>query len=206
MQFELVWSTSLRVLSALLQLVYMYPHIHLYIVYTVYRRLVRNHGVTSQTAFYQWCGESSTGPHSFLHGRFPPHRHTSLKPRCLLFVMNTAVVLVWLVPLRVCRLLLPFMQSYARSGAFSRVGKIKTALIENAVYYGTYLLIFIFLLAYVAAHPQWQLSWWVRRVRVMLPWWTDLVYSSLALCLYIDFSVSATLTQEGHPDHWNYIC
>ncbi|KAM9360954.1 G-protein coupled receptor-associated protein LMBRD2a [Symphorus nematophorus] len=56
-------------------------------------------------------------------------------------------------------LLLPFMQSYARSGAFSRVGKIKTALIENAIYYGTYLLIFISLLIYVAVHPKWQLSW-----------------------------------------------
>ncbi|XP_071339208.1 G-protein coupled receptor-associated protein LMBRD2B-like isoform X1 [Trachinotus anak] len=56
-------------------------------------------------------------------------------------------------------LLLPFMQSYARSGAFSRVGKIKTALIENAIYYGTYLLIFISLLIYVAVHPQWKLTW-----------------------------------------------
>ncbi|XP_026177509.1 G-protein coupled receptor-associated protein LMBRD2B-like [Mastacembelus armatus] len=56
-------------------------------------------------------------------------------------------------------LLLPFMQSYARSGAFSRVGKVKTALIENAIYYGTYLLIFISLLIYVAAHPQWKFTW-----------------------------------------------
>ncbi|XP_027133241.1 LMBR1 domain-containing protein 2-B [Larimichthys crocea] len=56
-------------------------------------------------------------------------------------------------------LLLPFMQSYARAGAFSRVGKMKTALIENAIYYGTYLLIFISLLIYVAAHPKWKLSW-----------------------------------------------
>ncbi|XP_061527811.1 G-protein coupled receptor-associated protein LMBRD2B-like [Phycodurus eques] len=56
-------------------------------------------------------------------------------------------------------LLLPFMQSYARSGAFSRVGKLKAALVENAIYYGTYLLIFIFLLIYVAAHPQWRLTW-----------------------------------------------
>ncbi|XP_037634690.1 G-protein coupled receptor-associated protein LMBRD2B-like [Sebastes umbrosus] len=56
-------------------------------------------------------------------------------------------------------LLLPFMQSYARSGAFSRVGKIKTALIENAIYYGTYLLIFISLLIYVAAHPKWRFTW-----------------------------------------------
>ncbi|XP_070689553.1 G-protein coupled receptor-associated protein LMBRD2B-like isoform X2 [Pempheris klunzingeri] len=56
-------------------------------------------------------------------------------------------------------LLLPFMQSYARSGAFSRIGKIKTALIENAIYYGTYLLIFISLLIYVTAHPKWQFTW-----------------------------------------------
>uniref|UniRef100_A0A8C7GRY6 LMBR1 domain containing 2b n=1 Tax=Oncorhynchus kisutch TaxID=8019 RepID=A0A8C7GRY6_ONCKI len=52
-------------------------------------------------------------------------------------------------------LLLPFMQSYARSGGFSITGKIKTALIENAIYYGTYLLIFGSLLIYVAVHPQW---------------------------------------------------
>uniref|UniRef100_A0A674CN38 LMBR1 domain containing 2a n=1 Tax=Salmo trutta TaxID=8032 RepID=A0A674CN38_SALTR len=53
-------------------------------------------------------------------------------------------------------LLLPFMQSYARSGGFSILGKIKTALIENAIYYGTYLVIFCSLLIYVAVHPQWQ--------------------------------------------------
>ncbi|KAJ7994319.1 hypothetical protein DPEC_G00264640 [Dallia pectoralis] len=56
-------------------------------------------------------------------------------------------------------LLLPFMQSYARSGGFSISGKIKTALIENAIYYGTYLLIFCSLLIYVAVHPKWQLTW-----------------------------------------------
>lgn len=39
------------------------------------------------------------------------------------------------------------------------IGKIKEALVENAVYYGTYLLIFIFLLIYVAVHPKWHLSW-----------------------------------------------
>ncbi|XP_057675085.1 G-protein coupled receptor-associated protein LMBRD2B isoform X2 [Corythoichthys intestinalis] len=56
-------------------------------------------------------------------------------------------------------LLLPFMQSYARSGAFSITGKVQTALIENAIYYGTYLLIFGSLLIYVAVHPEWRLSW-----------------------------------------------
>lgn len=56
-------------------------------------------------------------------------------------------------------LLLPFMQSYARSGAFSRAGKMKTALIENAIYYGTYLLIFISLLIYVVIHLKLKFTW-----------------------------------------------
>ncbi|KAI4887818.1 hypothetical protein NFI96_005377 [Prochilodus magdalenae] len=60
-------------------------------------------------------------------------------------------------------LLIPFMQSYARSGAFSISGKIKTALIENAIYYGTYLFIFCSLLIYVAVSPQWNLSWYHLR-------------------------------------------
>uniref|UniRef100_A0A3Q2PUE3 LMBR1 domain containing 2a n=1 Tax=Fundulus heteroclitus TaxID=8078 RepID=A0A3Q2PUE3_FUNHE len=56
-------------------------------------------------------------------------------------------------------LLLPFMQSYARSGAFSILGKVKTALIQNAIYYGTYLLIFVVLLIYAAVHLHLKLSW-----------------------------------------------
>ncbi|XP_006000676.1 G-protein coupled receptor-associated protein LMBRD2 isoform X1 [Latimeria chalumnae] len=57
-------------------------------------------------------------------------------------------------------ILLPFMQSYARSGGFSITGKIKTALIENAIYYGTYLLIFGALLIYVAVNPRFRLDWY----------------------------------------------
>ncbi|XP_077478387.1 G-protein coupled receptor-associated protein LMBRD2B [Stigmatopora argus] len=57
-------------------------------------------------------------------------------------------------------LLLPFMQSYARSGGFSMAGKVQTALVENAIYYGTYLLIFGSLLIYVAVHPELRLSWY----------------------------------------------
>lgn len=51
------------------------------------------------------------------------------------------------------------MQSCAQSGAFSRVGKIKTALIKNAISYSTYAVIFICLIIYVAVYLQWQLSW-----------------------------------------------
>ncbi|KAM4808748.1 G-protein coupled receptor-associated protein LMBRD2 isoform 2-T2 [Rhinophrynus dorsalis] len=57
-------------------------------------------------------------------------------------------------------IMLPFMQSYARSGGFSITGKIKTALIENAIYYGTYLLIFGALLIYVAVNPKLHLEWY----------------------------------------------
>ncbi|XP_053151260.1 G-protein coupled receptor-associated protein LMBRD2 isoform X1 [Hemicordylus capensis] len=56
-------------------------------------------------------------------------------------------------------ILLPFMQSYARSGGFSITGKIKTALIENAIYYGTYLLIFGAILIYVAVNLSINLQW-----------------------------------------------
>jgi hypothetical protein len=47
-------------------------------------------------------------------------------------------------------LILPFMQSFSQSGEFSLSGKIKGALISNAIYYGTYLAIFGVLLIYVA--------------------------------------------------------
>ena len=45
------------------------------------------------------------------------------------------------------------MQSYATAGDFTVLGKIKTALIANAVYYGSYLIIFIVCLIYVAVKP-----------------------------------------------------
>lgn len=42
------------------------------------------------------------------------------------------------------------MQSFCQSGEFSLTGKIRGALISNAIYYGSYLAIFGFLLIYVA--------------------------------------------------------
>ena len=45
------------------------------------------------------------------------------------------------------------MQSYAKAGEFSVLGKLKYALIANAIYYGTYLLIFGSCLIYVAVKP-----------------------------------------------------
>ena len=45
------------------------------------------------------------------------------------------------------------MQSYARAGDFTVVGKLKTAVIENAIIYGSYLLIFVVCLIYIAIRP-----------------------------------------------------
>ena len=52
------------------------------------------------------------------------------------------------------RVILPIMQSYAKAGEFTILGKMKYALITNAIYYGTYLLIFGVCLIYVAAKPE----------------------------------------------------
>ena len=53
------------------------------------------------------------------------------------------------------------MQSYSYAGAFTVRGKIKTALYENALWYGSYLVIFGILLVYVIVKPDLQLDWWV---------------------------------------------
>ena len=55
-------------------------------------------------------------------------------------------------------LLLPIMQSYVYAGDFTIWGKIKTALYENALWYGSYLLIFGALLIYVAVKPELTLN------------------------------------------------
>ena len=45
------------------------------------------------------------------------------------------------------------MQSYSYAGDFTVRGKIKTALYENALWYGSYLIIFGILLVYVIVKP-----------------------------------------------------
>ena len=45
------------------------------------------------------------------------------------------------------------MQSYANAGEFSVLGKMKSALIANVIYYGTYAVIFCICLIYVASRP-----------------------------------------------------
>lgn len=48
-------------------------------------------------------------------------------------------------------LIMPLMQSYLKAGDFTIKGKLKSALIDNAIYYGSYLFICGILLIYIAA-------------------------------------------------------
>ena len=53
------------------------------------------------------------------------------------------------------------MQSYANAGDFTVAGKMKSALIENAIFYGSYLAIFVVCLIYVAIRPDINIDGWV---------------------------------------------
>ncbi|XP_053264007.1 G-protein coupled receptor-associated protein LMBRD2 isoform X1 [Podarcis raffonei] len=90
-----------------------------------------------------------------------PRKHECFKPWS--YIPDGIMPIFWRVVYWTSQfltwILLPFMQSYARSGGFSITGKIKTALIENAIYYGTYLLIFGAFLIYVAINPKFNLQW-----------------------------------------------
>ena len=45
-----------------------------------------------------------------------------------------------------------------KAGEFTVLQKAKTALIDNAIYYGTYILIFVILLVYISISTQYNLS------------------------------------------------
>lgn len=59
-----------------------------------------------------------------------------------------------------CRILLPLMQSYTRAGEFTVQGKLKAAVLDNVIYYGSYLFICGILLAYIAVKPELHLNWY----------------------------------------------
>lgn len=51
------------------------------------------------------------------------------------------------------------MQSYLKAGDFTFKGKLKAAVIDNAIYYGSYLFICGILLIYLAMKPDVHLDW-----------------------------------------------
>lgn len=56
-------------------------------------------------------------------------------------------------------IILPLLQSFLRAGDFTIKGKLRSALVENLIYYGIYLLICIVLLVYLAVQPNVELDW-----------------------------------------------
>ncbi|XP_050588489.1 LMBR1 domain-containing protein 2 homolog [Bombus affinis] len=71
-------------------------------------------------------------------------------PNLWRIVYWTSQCLTWLI--------LPLMQSYIKAGDFTVQGKLKSALIDNAIYYGSYLFICGILLIYIALKPGFDLD------------------------------------------------
>ncbi|XP_017777102.1 PREDICTED: LMBR1 domain-containing protein 2 homolog isoform X2 [Nicrophorus vespilloides] len=59
-------------------------------------------------------------------------------------------------------LFMPMMQSYIKAGDFTIKGKLKSALIDNAIYYGSYLFICGILLIYLATRPGIDIFEWSK--------------------------------------------
>ena len=69
------------------------------------------------------------------------------------------------------------MQSYASAGDFTVCGKLKSALFENAIIYGSYLVILLVCIIYVAVKPNLHFSMSVVILNI-------LVYQALSLVLF----------------------
>lgn len=74
-----------------------------------------------------------------------PNVPENVFPNLWRVVYWTSQCLTWLI--------LPLMQSYIKAGDFTVQGKLKSALIDNAIYYGSYLFICGVLLIYIALKP-----------------------------------------------------
>lgn len=59
------------------------------------------------------------------------------------FVYWTSQCLTWLI--------LPIMQSYCKMGEFSVLGRLKASVVENAIYYASFAVLFVIFLVYIAA-------------------------------------------------------
>lgn len=80
-----------------------------------------------------------------------PHQQTCQEPWSYVpdnILLNLWRVVYW-TSLFLTWLVMPTMQSYSKAGEFTISGKLRTALYDNALYYGTYLLICALLLIYL---------------------------------------------------------
>ncbi|XP_030048897.1 G-protein coupled receptor-associated protein LMBRD2 [Microcaecilia unicolor] len=134
---------------------------------TIYNRCINRHAVTVAPVNFSQPHTTTVPAVNGTPSANPRREHNEQElPKCFKpwsYIPEGIMPVFWRVVYWTSQfltwILLPFMQSYARSGGFSITGKIKTALIENAIYYGTYLLIFGAFLIYVAVNPNLHLEW-----------------------------------------------
>ncbi|CAB3243790.1 unnamed protein product [Arctia plantaginis] len=112
---------------------------------TVYRQCLENaakaatttQGVQNISTLAPSPGTECQKPSSFVS--------SDIFPNLWRVVYWTSQCLTWLI--------MPMMQSYSKAGDFTVKGKLKSALVDNAIYYGSYLLICGILLIYIALKP-----------------------------------------------------
>lgn len=110
---------------------------------TVFRQCIQEHAIINASVPHNGSNVSlCEEPWSYVPDTVYPHLWR--------IVYWSSQVLTWLV--------MPLMQSYAKAGEFTVQGKLKSALVDNAIYYGSYFFICGILLAYIAVKPDLQLD------------------------------------------------
>ncbi|XP_053679357.1 LMBR1 domain-containing protein 2 homolog [Anopheles nili] len=110
---------------------------------TVYRQCLQEHNITSN-------GSNNNGPDVICQRPWGMVEE-EVFPNLWRIIYWSSQFLTWLI--------MPLMQSYLKAGDFTIKGKLRSALVDNAIYYGTYLFICGILLIYLALQPGISLDW-----------------------------------------------
>ncbi|XP_052864857.1 LMBR1 domain-containing protein 2 homolog [Anopheles cruzii] len=110
---------------------------------TVYRQCLQEHNITSN-------GSNNNNPDAICQRPWGMVEE-SVFPNLWRIIYWSSQFLTWLI--------MPLMQSYLKAGDFTIKGKLRSALVDNAIYYGTYLFICGILLIYLAVQPGISLDW-----------------------------------------------
>lgn len=114
---------------------------------TVYRQCLGEYNISKFTAEVYLNTTMDEPQCQQPWGMLPEH----VFPNLWRIIYWTSQFLTWLI--------MPLMQSYLKAGDFTVKGKLKAALIDNAMYYGSYLFICGILLIYIALKPGVYLDW-----------------------------------------------
>nr|SVE75655.1 EOG090X03B7 [Daphnia hispanica] len=126
---------------------------------TAYRQCIQEHTLyVEEPMFNETTNLSTTAvPHII------PSNETSVCKLPWSYVPENVLPQLWRVLYWTSQFLtwfvLPLMQSYTKAGDFTVKGKLKSSLIDNAIYYGSYLVIATILLIYLAAKPDFEFDW-----------------------------------------------